>query len=375
METFATSGGVRNWIFVRVSTDEGLWGWGEASTEFWDATIVAAVRELGGRLLGLDAAASETAWQRLYRHGFWRGGVVLQSALSALDQALWDIRGKALGVPVHRLLGGPTRDRVRLYTHVGIYRPEFLVEDAKTALAAGYRTLKTGAWAGDSGLEPRQRLHRFVERFEELRDAVGEDVDLLVDNHGRSGPAEAVRLVHALAGAQPGWLEEPIPPESPELVGPVTEAAHRHGIPVALGERAFSRWDLRHLLERQLVDIVQPDLCHVGGLTEAVKVSSFADVYRCSVAPHNPGGPVSTAAAAHLALAIPNFEILEYCADEPRRSQVLATPWPVADGYLRVPDRPGLGVEIDLDAVRAVPPSAAVVPASAFGPDGAVADV
>ncbi|MEY9853195.1 galactonate dehydratase [Leifsonia sp. EB41] len=375
VDTFATFGGVRNWLFVRVTTTDGLHGWGEASTELWESTVEAAVHELGNRLLGSNALATEPLWQRANRHGFWRGGVVLSSALAAIDQALWDIRGRFHGVPVYALLGGPSREWIETYRHVGIYDPDRLAEEARALIAAGTRTLKTGAWVADSPAPERERLRRAEHRLRTLREAVGDDVEILIDNHGRARPDEAIRLIETAAASRPRWIEEPIAPEAPELVAPVAEAARRHGISIALGERLFSRWEFRPVLERQLVDVVQPDLCHAGGITEVVKIASLAEVYRAVVAPHNPAGPVSTAAAAHVGMAIPNFDILELCIDGPRASEVVAEPWTLDGHRLLVPDRPGLGIDLDVEAILDQPPRPIVVPSEAYAADGSVRDV
>lgn len=326
IETFATWGGLRNWVFVRVTTEDGLYGWGEATVEGKEATVRAAIQELGQALLGRDALASETNWQVLYRHGFWRGGVILNSALAALDQALWDIRGKVLGVPVYRLVGGPTRARVRLYTHVGIYDPARLEQEAEEALATGFTAVKTGAWATDAALAEPQVVAACAERIERLRRVVGAQVDIFFDNHGRSRPDQAVRLLHALAPYRLGWLEEPTIPEAPDALAPVCTTARTLGVSIAAGERLYTRWDVRPFLERRLVDVLQPDLCHAGGLTECLKLATLADTYQVVLAPHSPQGPVSTAAAAHLALAIPNFLILEYVPAQPYRDQVMREP-------------------------------------------------
>ncbi|WP_285115479.1 galactonate dehydratase [Leifsonia sp. fls2-241-R2A-40a] len=375
IDTFSTFGGVRNWLFVRVSTSDGLHGWGEASTELWESTVESAVHELGRRLLGADALATEPLWQRANRHGFWRGGVVLTTALSAIDQALWDIRGRFHGVPVYRLLGGPARSWIETYRHVGIYDAEQLADEARALVAAGARTLKTGAWVADSVAPERERLRRAERRLRTLRDAVGDDVEILIDNHGRARPDEAIRLIETAAASRPRWIEEPIPPEAPELVAPVAEAARRHGISVALGERLFSRWEFRPVLERQLVDVVQPDLCHAGGITEVVKIAALAEVYRATVAPHNPAGPVSTAAAAHVGMAIPNFDILELCLDGPRAAEIVDDPWTLDGHRLLVPDRPGLGVDLDVDAILDRPVQPIAVPSEAYAADGSVRDV
>ncbi|WP_382303549.1 galactonate dehydratase [Herbiconiux sp. UC225_62] len=375
VRSFVTFGGVRNWIFVRIETTDGLHGWGEASTELWEGTVRAAVDELGARLLGADALAVERIWQESTRHGFWRGGVVLGSAVAAVDQALWDIKGKRLGVPVHRLLGGPLRDRVETYRHVGIYDAARTAEEARELVASGVRMIKTGAWVTDSVLPERERLARAVDRLTALRDAVGDEVDILLDHHGRARPDEAIRLIAAIAPFRIRWLEEPIGPESPELIAPVAAEARRNGISVAFGERLFSRWEFRTVLERQLVDIVQPDLCHAGGISEVMRIATFADTYRVALAPHNPAGPVSTAASAHVAMAAPNFSVLEFCPDEPRRSEVSIDPWLFnADGFT-VPDAPGLGIDLDIEAILDVPPRPIAVPSRAYAGDGSVADV
>lgn len=375
VEVFSTFGGVRNWTFVRVETSSGLHGWGEASTELWERTVETAILELGDRLIGHDALAGENIWQRATRHGFWRGGVILASAVAAIDIALWDIRGKHLGVPVHRLIGGPTRSWVPTYRHVGIYDPDALADEAVRLAEAGVTTMKTGAWVADSALPERERVRRATRRLAALRDAIGDDVEILVDNHGRARPDEAVRYIDAIAEYRPRWIEEPIPPEQPELAAPVAAAARRHGVSMAFGERLFSRHEFRAPLERQVVDIVQPDLCHAGGITETVKIAALADTYRVDIAPHNPAGPVSTAAAAHVAMAVPNFDILELCLDEPRRSEIVREPWEVLPDRLIVPDRPGLGIDLDIDALRAVPARPIAVPREAYRADGSIADV
>ena len=216
IRTLISWAGLRNWVVVKVLTDTDLYGWGEATLEGKEPTIEAAVHQLGEQLIGQDPLAVEHHWQVLYRHGFWRGGVVLNSALAALDQALWDIRGKAWGVPVYRLLGGPTRNKIRLYTHVGIYQPELMVEDAQRDIADGYTAMKTGAWAGDAALPEAERIDAFAERIALLRTTVGPKIDLMVDDHGRGRPSSAVRLMQALEPYNLFFLEEPTQPDDIE---------------------------------------------------------------------------------------------------------------------------------------------------------------
>src|SRR5579883_242472 len=373
LETFEMWGAPRNWVFVKLVTDEGLHGWGEGTLEGRERTVRTAIHELGEYLIGKDPTAVEHHWQAMFRHGFWRGGVVLNTALAALDQAMWDLRGKAAGLPVYRLLGGPTRDRIRLYTHVGIYDPGQMVEDAQRDLEAGFTAVKTGAWADDTGLAEPQAIAAFAERVARLREVVGPDVDILIDNHGRSRPSTAVRLMKALEPYRLFWFEEPTQPDDLEGLRALRQAGA--AVDLAAGERLYSKWDFRPLLEQRLVDVIQPDLCHAGGITECKKIAAMAEAYYIQVAPHSPQGPVSTAAAAHLAMAIPNFQILEYVHSQPWRDRVLKEPWPVKAGHLVVPERPGLGVELDEDAIAANPPRPVGVPRGAWFADGSVADV
>src|SRR5262249_12115083 len=238
-------------------------------------------------------------------------------------------------------LGGPSGDRIRLYAHVGISDPGQMVEDAQRDLADGFTAVKTGAWAGEAGLPEHRAIAEFAARVERLRETVGPDVDVMIDNHGRSRPATAVRLMRALEPYRLFWLEEPTQPDDLEGLAALREAGA--SMDLATGERLFTKWDYRPLLERRPVDVIQPDPCHAGGITECKKIAALAEAYYVQVAPHSPQGPVSTAACAHLALGIPNFHILEYVRCEPWRHRVLREPWPVDQGHLIVPEHPGLG--------------------------------
>jgi galactonate dehydratase len=374
IRTYVTWGEPRNWVFVKVLTDTEHHGWGEATLEGKEETVRACVHELGQALIGQDALAVEHHWQALYRHGFWRGGVVLSSALAALDQALWDLRGKAWGLPVYRLLGGPTRrPRIRLYTHVGIYNPDELEDDARRDVAAGFTGVKTGAWVGDAALPEAEATALFAERVARLRAVVGPAIDIMVDNHGRGRPSAAMRLMEALQPYNLLWLEEPTQPDDLEALARLRAAGPK--MDLATGERLYTKWDYAPLLERRLVDVIQPDLCHAGGITECKKIAAMAEAYYVQVAPHNPQGPVSTAAAAHLALSIPNFLLLEFVRAAPYRDRAQREPWTVRDGHLDVPDSPGLGVELDEDALAASPPRPVGIPRGAWAADGSVADV
>lgn len=372
IQTTVVWGGRRNWVLVKISTDKGLYGWGEATLSGKEKTMEACVKELGQRLINEDPLKIEYHWQRLYRHDFWRGGAVMGSAISGIDQALWDIQGKAWGVPVYLLLGGPTRERIRLYTHVGIYDPEKMVEDAQQDMADGFTAVKTGSWQGDSLLPEPERVERFTERVRLLRDTVGPAVDIMIDDHGRGRPSSAVRLMKALEPFRLLFLEEPTQPD--DIEGLARLCAANPAMDIAAGERLYTKWDFRPLLEKRLVDVIQPDICHAGGITECKKIAAMAEAYYVQFAPHNPQGPVSTAATAHLCMAIPNFLILEFARQNTFCEKAMREGWVVNGGHLEVPDRPGLGIEIDEDALLSSPYQPQMR-SGKFAADGSVVDV
>ena len=368
----------QNWHFVKITTDEGITGVGEASLEGREKTVAAAVDEFSRYLIGEDPGPIEHHWQRLHRHGFWRGGVVLNSAIAAIDQALWDIKGKRLGVPVYELLGGPTRQRVRVYTHAGGATTEATVERVHELMELGYRAFKLGTArpkeVGDAGgeMDERQIIRRTEERIGKVREAVGPDVDLMLDNHGRFMPAFAIELMHVLQPFNMLFLEELVPPENLSALEKVSLV--KANVPLATGERLFSKWEFRELIEKQIVDVVQPDICHAGGISELKKIAAMAEAYYIKVAPHNPNGPVATAASLHLAASIPNFLILETAYAEPFRSQVQKSGLTIKDGWIDLPTAPGLGVELDEDVIRAHPYSPHDY-SPMYYPDGSVADI
>ena len=316
VKTFLMRGIARNWLFVKVETDEGIHGWGEGTLESQEKTVEQAVQAFTPRLVGESPSAIERHWQVLYRHGFWRGGVVLVSALSAIDQALWDIQGKALGVPVYQLLGGPVRDRIRAYSHAH--------DSARELVEQGFTGVKTGGWYANEGLDERDVPARLRERVSSIRDAVGPEVDIMVDNHGRSRPSLAVRQIRAVEEFNLLFFEEPVRPDNLDALAEVRRASIQ--IDLATGERLFTRWGYRDLLERQLVDVAQPDICHAGGISELRHIAAMAEVYDVQMAPHNPNGPISTAASVQLCAAIPNFLVLEYVASPPWHDRVQVEP-------------------------------------------------
>jgi galactonate dehydratase len=361
----------QNWHFVEIDTDEGLVGIGEASLEWRERAVAAAVDELAPLLIGQDPNPIEHHWQRMHRHGFWRGGVVLTSAISAIDQALWDIKGKRLGVPVYDLLGGPTRRRIRLYTHVGGNTPEATADHAQRMVADGFSALKLGVARSVATSGERALLRATVARVEAVRRAVGDDVDLMLDNHGQLAPGDAIELCRAMEPFGLLFLEEPVPPDTPAALAKV--AAARLPVRLATGERLFTKWDYWPVLTGGLVDVAQPDICHAGGISELRKIAALAEACYVKIAPHNPNGPVATMASVHLAAAIPNFLILEF-AQQPLRDEVQRHGLVVRDGWAELPDRPGLGIELNMDVIAAHP----YEPGSyepAYSADGAVADI
>ncbi len=364
--TYIMRGIARNWLFVKIETDEGLHGWGEGTLEGQEKTVEQAIHMLAPRLVGQDPTAIEKHWQVLYRHGFWRGGVVLNSAISAIDQALWDIAGKALGVPVYKLLGGPVRDRIRAYSHAND------PEGAKKLVKMGFTGIKAGGWYTNENIDERLIPQKLREKVQAIREAVGPDVDIMIDNHGRSRPSVAVRQIMAVEDLGLLFFEEPVPPDNLDALALVRQAGFETDL--ATGERLFTRWGFKDLLERQLVDVIQPDICHGGGISELRRIAAMAEVYYVQVAPHNPNGPISTAASVHLAAAIPNFLILEHALSEPWHNKVQVEPLKLVNGYFELPTKPGLGVELDEEVIASRPYESRPY-GGAYYYDGAPADV
>ncbi|HEX2130365.1 MAG TPA: galactonate dehydratase [Actinophytocola sp.] len=352
VETFAVP---PRWLFVKVSTDEGVTGWGEPVIEGRAATVRAAVHELSDLLLGEDPLRIEDHWQRLYRGGFYRGGPVLSSALAGLDQALWDIAGKVRGAPVHELLGGPVRDRVRVYTWVGGDEPESVADEVAAQVDAGFTAVKMNASGRLRAIDSPRAARRVVERAEQARAVLGDDRDLAIDFHGRVSPAMARRLLAMLADVAPMFVEEPLLPEQLHLVGDLVAAGT---IPLATGERLYSRWDFREPLAAG-VAVAQPDPSHAGGISEVRRIAALAEIHGASLAPHCPLGPIALAASLQLGFAVPNFLIQEQslrlhynATDDLLDYLVDPAVFDFVDGHAARPVRPGLGIEIDEPAVR-----------------------
>jgi galactonate dehydratase len=338
LETFLVK---PRWLFLKVHTNAGIVGLGEPVVEGRAQTCAAAVKEVEPYLVGQDPRRVVHHWQAIYRHAFYRGGPVLTSALSGIDQALWDIKGKALGVPVYELLGGPTRRRVRVYAHA---RSPGQIQQL---LARGFTAFKTGPAKRRPSryLESPAEVRYTAEKFAALRKAAGDDVDLAIDFHGAVSPALAKVLIKALEPYSPMFIEEPVNCQNHDVMAEVARGTH---LPIATGERVFTKWGFREVLEKKAAAILQPDLCHAGGITEVRLIAGMAEAYYAAIAPHNPLGPIALAAGVQLAAAIPNF----LCQEQVTLGEgYLKKPFVLRDGYLDLPTGPGLGVELDEHAL------------------------
>lgn len=329
------------WLFLKIHTNAGIVGLGEPITEGRARTCVEAVKEIEPYLVGKDPRAVAHHWQAIYRHAFYRGGPILTSALSGIDQALWDIKGKALGVPVYELLGGPTRNRVRVYAHAP--NPEAI----KQRLAEGFTAFKTGPAKRRPAryVESPAAVQYAAEKFAELRKAAGDEADIAIDFHGAISPATAKLLIKALEPYQPMFIEEPCQAQNHDVMADIARATY---LPIATGERVFTKWGFREVLEKKAATILQPDLSHAGGITEVRLIAGMAEAYYAAIAPHNPLGPISLAAGVQLAASIPNF----LCQEQVSLGVgYLKEPFTVREGYIDLPAKPGLGIELDENAM------------------------
>jgi len=386
IETLVCHARMRNWIFVKVVTDQpGLHGWGEATLEWHTRGVVGAIEDLSPLLIGEDPTRIEHLWQMMYRQHFWHAnGIVRATALSGIDIALWDILGKIHGVPCHKLWGGPVRDYVRLYCHLGGGRMEDFYEtspaDAKRFAELGRRAVEEGFSAFKcmavpetmpiEGLKPIRYAEKCVAA---LRDAVGENVDIMVDAHARPSPRMGLRFAKALEPYGLYFFEEPCWPESMKDIAAVQRAV---STPIATGERLIGAAAFRDLLEKRAASVLQPDITHCGGLTEARRIAALAEAYRVALAPHNPQGPVSTAASLEFGFATPSYVICESVhSDVPWRTDIVKEGFQVdpKTRTVRPSTRPGLGIEIDEAEVRKHPFQQELLQRT-FYADGSVGD-
>jgi len=343
------------WLFCRVQTDEGVVGWGEPVVEGSAETVRTAVDQLAEMLMGQDPLRIEDHWQTMTRGTFYRGGAVFASAVAGLDQALWDIAGKVRGAPVHELLGGPVRDRVRVYSWIGGDEPSEVSDAAREQMERGFTAIKMNASGRLPPIASAHDVAEVVARAEAVRDVLGPAADLAIDFHGRVSPASAPRILAALEPYAPMFVEEPLLPEHGALI---KSLAARTTIPLALGERLYSRAEFLPMLDAG-VAVLQPDTSHAGGISELRRIAALAETFGALLAPHSPLGPIALAASLQVDFATPNFliqeqslgihynvgnDLLDYVVDR--------TVFDFVDGHLLRPTRPGLGIEIDEEAVR-----------------------
>jgi len=386
IETLVCNARMRNWIFVKVLTDQpGLYGWGEATLEWHTRAVVGAIEDITQLLIGEDPTRIEHLWQMMYRQHFWHGnGIVRGTAISGIDVALWDILGKVHGVPVHRLWGGPVRDYVRLYCHLGGGKMEDFYDTnpadakrfgelAKQAVAEGFTAFKSMAVPETMPIEGNRPIRYAEACVRAMREAVGEDIDIMVDCHARPSPAMGLLFAKALEPYNLYWFEEPCWPETMDSIADIQRAVKT---PIATGERLISQHAFRELLEKRAASILQPDITHCGGLSEARRIAAMAEAYRVALAPHNPQGPVSTAASLEFGFATPSYIICESVhSDVPWRQDVVSEGFTVEKKgrIVRPNTKPGLGIEINEAEVHKHPFQQELLQRS-FYADGSVGD-
>jgi galactonate dehydratase len=343
----------RNWVFVEVETEDGLIGVGEATLEGREATMLGHFEDIRRYLVGRDASSIAEHCRNLVRDPFWVGGYVGMTGIAAVEIALWDLLGQRLGVPVWQLLGGRIRDRVRVYAngwYFGVETVDQWAARAGEVVELGYTALKFDPFGRSGPQIEHDELEQAAAIVQAVRRAAGPAVDLLIEGHGRFDLAAASRIAKALEEFDCFWFEEPIAP------GNVASLAHLGrsiSIPIATGERLYSRYDYRELLESHAAAIIQPDVIHAGGISEVLRIAALAETWQVSVAPHNPNGPIATAATLMLDAVMPNFLIQELLApwDAEWRHEVVEGCPSVRDGYLTIPDRPGLGVTLNVQEI------------------------
>jgi len=384
IKTLVVNAEMRNWVFVRVETDQpGLHGWGEATLEWKTRAVVGAVEDLAPLVIGRDPRDIERNVRILTKHSFWRLGVIGNTAISGIEMALWDIWGKELNVPVWRLLGGRTRDKIKIYTHLGfgdmtmVYESmdrNAVVDRARAVISKGYRALKVVFIPYTHYTASPKQLDHVAGMMQGVREAVGDDVEIMIDFHGRCGSTSAaLQYIEVLAPFRPLFVEEPIQPgDAPGMQQIIAKSS----VPIATGERLVDRKEFDDLFRLRALNIAQPDLCHVGGFSEARKIAAMADTVGVGIAPHNPLGPLAGVAALHFDVATPNFVIQEEMSGAvPWYHEVVDGPIRVQDGHWLVPERSGLGVEIDEAVAKKHPFKQEVLAAAqAVIDDGSIVD-
>ncbi len=337
-----------NWVFVKVYTDEGITGIGEGTLEYKEKAFLGALEHIREYLTGKNPLNIEQHFHGIYRDAYWRGGPVLMSALSAVEMALWDILGKSLNVPVYQLLGGMVNEKVRIYVNgwfAGAKEPEEFGTKAKEAVKRGVTALKWDPFGKNYLNISNAELDRALRNVAAVREAVGDEVDILIEAHGRFNIPTGIKIAKELEQFKPMFLEEPTPPDSLEALKAVRD---KSPVAISAGERLYTRWDYRRFFDMMPADYIQPDISHAGGIMELKKIAAEAECRYIPFAPHNPSGPVANAATLQLAATCPNFEILEIMySDVEWRKDVTDESLEYKDGYINIPDKPGLGIEIN----------------------------
>ncbi|MBQ8804029.1 MAG: galactonate dehydratase [Tyzzerella sp.] len=337
-----------NWVFVKVYTDEGIDGVGEATLEYKEKALWGAVEHIKEYLVGKNPLDIEKHWHAIYRDAYWRGGPVLMSALSAVEMALWDILGKSLNVPVYQLLGGKVNDKVRIYVNgwfAGAKEPEEFGAKAKEAVKRGVTAMKWDPFGKNYLNISNAELDKALRNVAAVREAVGDKVDLLIEGHGRFNIPTGIKIAKELEQFKPMFFEEPVPPDNLDALKAVRD---KSPVAISAGERLYTRWDYKRMFDLMAADYIQPDISHAGGIMELKKIAAEAECRYIPFAPHNPSGPVANAATLHLAATCPNFEILEIMySDVEWRKDVTNESLEYKDGYMTIPDKPGLGIEIN----------------------------
>lgn len=346
------------WMFLKMYTDTDLVGLGEPVLEGHCNSVESVLKEFEEYLIGKDPMQIEHHVQALYRGGFYRGGPLMLSAISGVEQAMWDIKGKYYHCPVYEMLGGKCRDKIRMYTHIkrvgvsGDFPIDEMLSITDERLKEGYTALKYSVIPPVKAIENPENTMKHIERFIKIRERVGNKIDLALDFHGRVSPAMSMRMIELLKPYMPMFVEEPCLPENVDVM---VNIARSTNVPIAAGERLFGKWQYRELIEKQAVSIIQPDICHVGGIYEARKLAAMMEIYYGTVAPHNPLGPISLAACLQLDACIPNFLVQEHPGN-PDRSDLgvgyIKEPFEIKGGYVDVPTKDGLGVELDEESLK-----------------------
>lgn len=386
IETFICNARMRNWIFVKINTDQpGLWGWGEATLEWHTRSVVGAIEDLSQLLVGEDPRRIEHLWQMMYRQHFWHGnGIVRGTAISGIDIALWDILGKIHNVPCHELMGGRVRDYIRLYCHLGGGKMEDFYQtrpdDAKRfgelavkAVEEGFTAFKSMAVPQTMPLEGMLPIKYATACVEAMRSAVGDEIDIMVDCHARPSPRMGMQFAKALEPYSLFFLEEPCWPETMDDLARIQTAV---STPIASGERLVTIHAFRELFEKRAVSVIQPDITHCGGLSEVRKIANIAEAYRIPIAPHNPQGPISTAASLEFGFSCPGYIICESVHnDVPWRNDVVSEGYFIEKkGRMVSPNtRPGLGVDINEEELKKYPFQQELLQRT-FYKDGSVGD-